>query len=35
MDCEENSRIVIYLPGLEGVEVIRLESGSVRSFKKY
>jgi hypothetical protein len=34
MDCEENSRMAKYLPGLEGAEVIRLESGSIRSIKK-
>jgi hypothetical protein len=28
-DCEEDSRMVQYLPGLEGAEVIRLESGSM------
>jgi hypothetical protein len=35
MDCDENSRIVFCPPGLEGAEVKRLESGSIRSFKKY
>jgi hypothetical protein len=35
MDCEESGRMALYLPGFEGAEVIRLESGSIRSIKKY
>jgi hypothetical protein len=35
MDCEESSRMAYYLPGLEGAEVIRLESGSIRSIERY
>jgi hypothetical protein len=35
MDCEESSRMAMYLPGLEGAEVIRLKSGSIRSIEKY
>jgi hypothetical protein len=35
MDCEESSRMAKYSPGLEGAEVIKLESGSIRSVKKH
>jgi hypothetical protein len=34
-DFEQSSRMALYLPGLDGAEVIRLESGSIRRVKRY
>ena len=34
-DREESGRMAQLLPGLEGAEVIRLESGSIRRVKRY
>jgi hypothetical protein len=33
-DFEQSSRLALYLPGLDGAEVIRLESGSIRRVKR-